>query len=96
MSVPSHGIATQGDNERVHVPPPTCPYCGTLLQPDVAGISSAPITVGWFKCSNGCGTFPDFTSGMFAAQEDDKDDAFERGAVEAECHTPLGIGQAQI
>jgi hypothetical protein len=45
-----------------------------MLQPDVAGISSAPITLGWFKCPNGCGTFPDVTSGyMSAEQKGDKE-----------------------
>ena len=32
------------------MPQPRCPDCGAVLERDVAGISSAPITLGWFTC----------------------------------------------
>jgi hypothetical protein len=49
------------DDEQVHLPRLTCPYCHAVLERDAVDKATVTKTAAWFKCLNDCGTFTDFT-----------------------------------
>jgi hypothetical protein len=49
-------------DEQVHLPPPTCPYCRSVLrrEPDVSPLWAETQSSESFTCPKGCGSFTSF------------------------------------